>query len=162
MIMRQIIALIMILLCISCATTQRHDFLARKHKITNNDIKIIWESKPQLTYSPFFDLKVLNEKCGKGITMENYDSLQYAYLQTKNETSVKPNCFAYDVRYKINDDTINRKIYFIEERLVHIIHDEDIIHHFSEDIERNLLIFDFYRVKNLNDFFTNDTINTYN
>lgn len=136
--MKQIIALILTLLvCVSCVTTSQQ-FLARKHKTDDSEIKVIWEGKPKYTYSPFMDMKDVMDFTELYIDETNYDSLLNVYNSLKVDSIKKINSIAYDVIYKYNNDTLKQKIYFIETRNYQITHDNDIIDKMINIIENNL------------------------
>lgn len=136
--MKQIIALILTLLvCVSCVTPSQQ-FLARKHRTNDSEIKVIWESKPKYAYSPFLDMKNVMDFSELYVNKNNLDSIYNAYNTLKLDSTKKYNCITYDVVYKHNNDTLKQRIFFIETRNYHITHDNDIIDRMTFIIENNL------------------------
>ena len=140
--MKQFIALILTLsICVSCATHSQ-TFLANKHKVNDDEITMIQETKIVSPYSPYFELKKLVEFTNKGITNENYDSLKCVYEKLQN-CGKQTNCMAYDVLYAYKNDTLSQRVYFINNKSYNITHDNDIIIKMNRKIKCNL-----YRFKN--------------
>ena len=136
--MKQIITLILtLLLCVSCVTPSQQ-FLARKHRTNDSEIKVIWESKPKFSYSPFIDMKNVMDFTELYVDETNYDSLITVYNLLKLDNTKKFNSISYDVVYKHNNDTLKQKIYFIETKNYQIKHDNDIINKMMDIIENNL------------------------
>ena len=136
---KKIIALTLtFLLCVSCVT-HSHSYLTRKHN--ENDLVILYEGKPEKSYSHYFELKKLMEFTEKGICVENFDSVRYAYWKMKHTVGMQPNCIMRKVTYKLNNDTINNIIYIIDTRYEEIVHDENILNYFASKIELNILKF---------------------
>lgn len=157
--MKQFIALILTLcICVSCVTPS-HTFLAYKHGVSDNEIIVIQETKTVSPYSTYFEWKELVEFTSKGVTNENYDSLECVYFNLQNSQNVKSNCNAYDVLYKLENDTLKQRVFFINDRFYRITHDNDIIIRMRKQVRKNL-----YRFNNLNNkypmviTFTNDSI----
>jgi hypothetical protein len=144
--MKKIIALILtICICVSCVTPSQ-TFLATKHNVEDYKINMLQEVKVSNSYSPYFELLELVEFTNKGINSENYDSIQLVYKNLREKNYVKSNCIAYDVQYKLNNDTIHQRVFFINKRHLEVTHDNDVIRKMHFLIKRNL-----YRFQNLHD-----------
>jgi hypothetical protein len=101
---------------------------------------MIKETKTVAPYSPYFELKKLVDFTNNGITIENYDSIQYVYSNIQKNGN-KSNCIAYDVIYKINNDTLSQRVFFIDKRLIKVTHDNDIIIIMNRQFKRNMYRF---------------------
>ena len=133
-----LVSLIIISTFISCVTPS-HSFLANKHQVENKEIKIISESKPNFTYSPFFHAKSLLEFSEYYLTEENKDSVNQMYQKmVDGNIKKKNNCLFYDVIYTISSDTIKQRVYFIETRDYQVTHDNDILNRMFVKIEEYL------------------------
>jgi hypothetical protein len=119
---------------------------------------MIQEKKTVAPYSPYFELKKLVDLTNKGITIDNYDSIQYVYSNIqKNEN--KSNCIAYDVIYEIDSDTLSQRVFFIDGHSNKVTHDNDIIIRMNRQVKRN--IYRFLESYNKNIMYTkiqNDSI----
>jgi hypothetical protein len=156
--MKHIIALILtLIICVSCITPSQ-TFLANKHCVNDWEITMIQEKKTVAPYSPYFELKKLVDLTNKGITIDNYDSIQYVYSNIqKNEN--KSNCIAYDVIYEIDSDTLSQRVFFIDGHSNKVTHDNDIIIRMNRQVKRN--IYRFLESYNKNIMYTkiqNDSI----
>ena len=109
----------------SCAS-QSQIFLANKHDVNRNSIKIISEEQSEVAYSPIFDLEdVLHTS--RNLNKNNYDSVYNAYHAISDKETCKSNCISYNVKYKIKKDTIMQRVYFINKPTFTVTHDNDAI-----------------------------------
>lgn len=139
--MKHIIALILTLsICVSCVTPSQ-SFLANKHCVSHKEITMLQETRIVKPYSPYFDLKKLVDFTNKGgITIENYDSIQYIFNSIQKDGK-RPNCIAYDVLYEFENDTLSQRVFIIDGRTVKVTHDNDIITRMNRQVKRNMYRF---------------------
>jgi hypothetical protein len=136
MIKQTIYLLITICMLFSCATPSQV-FLANKHDVNRNAIKVLAEEPSDIKYSPIFELEDILYT-SKKLNTNNYDSIYNTYLNINDSDIYKSNCISYDIKYSLKGDTLMQRVYFIKKPAFTITHDNDIIEAMHSLIKLNL------------------------
>ena len=136
MLKQTIYFLIIICTLFSCATPSQI-FLANKHEVNKQDIKVLIEEPGKITYSPIFDLESMYYS-SKTLNKNNYDSIFNKYQNIASFGTYKSNCVSYNVKYQLNGDTLSQCIYFIKKPSFTITHDNDVIETMHSLIKLNI------------------------
>lgn len=136
MIKQVIYFLIFVCTLFSCATPSQK-FLANKHEVSENNIKILFEEPSKITYSPIFDLESMYYS-SKNLNENNYDSIFNKYQNINIFDTCESNCVSYNVKYQLKGDTLSQCIYFIKKPSFTVTHDNDVIEAMHSLIKLNI------------------------